>query len=221
MEMARRDEIYEAARLNRGVLFAIIGGVCVTALILLVLPLTQWLSQFHRNEQTPRSIEIVREPPDAIPPEPPKQEEEEKESEPPELENQLQQLDLNQLELALRPGIGDMSAGSLGIDGFALSGDISNEMDLFEVHELDRVPSKISAPKFIMPRELKESGARGRVELIVRISPRGKVTVLSVYRSDDPSLIPFARKYAEKILFEAPTKDGVPVAAKYRLPLRY
>lgn len=219
--MTRRNDIYEAARLNRGVLIAVVGGVIVTALILLVLPLTQWLSQFHRGDQTAHSIEIVREPPEALIPEPPDPKVEDEKEEPPELEDSLQEMDLNQLELALRPGMGDMNAGSLGVDGFALSADIDSEMQLFEVNELDRVPSKVSAPKFMMPRELKESGARGLVELIVRISPQGKVKVLDVYRSDDSSLVPFARKYAEKIVFESPTKNGVPVAAKYVLPLRY
>lgn len=215
-----RSPVYDAAPLSRGRIPALLGGLAVTLLILLVLPLTRLLNPPAPQQRTWHEIEIVRDPPEPPPPEPPAPEEHTA-AQQPELAGQPEPLDLSQLEIALRPGVGDALAGSISLHGFALAPTTSSELDIFEVSDLDRVPRVINRPRLVVPQELARDGIRGTVRLQVRIDPNGRVTVLGVESADHPRLIDFARRYAERCLFESPTRGGQKVSTRYTLPITY
>ncbi len=213
-------EVYDVPKLNRGMLIAVLGGVGVTVAILLVLPLTQWISDSVNRPELDRQVDIVREPPQPPPPDPPAEEKQDK-TEEPELDQQSEQLDLTQLQIAITPGMGDVAAGNFTVTGFAIGPDALGEMEIFDISDLDRIPQAVSYPKFVIPRELERDGIRGDIRLIVLITPDGKVHLAGVESTDHPRLVRHAKEFAEKIRYESPMRNGQKVATKFILPLKY
>lgn len=213
-------EVYDVPKLNHGMLFAILGGLGVTVLILLVLPLTQWISDSMKRPELERQVDIVREPPQPPPPEPTEQKEQEQ-TEELELEAQAEQVDLTQLQIAITPGMGDVEAGTFSVSGFAVGPDALQDMQIFDIADLDRIPQVMTSPKFVIPRELERAGIRGSVRLVVLITPEGKVLVAGVDSTDHPRLVEHARAFAEKIRYESPMRNGQKVTTKFILPLKY
>lgn len=213
-------EVYDVPKLNRGMLVAVLGGVGVTVIILLVLPLTQWLSDSMKRPEAERQVEIVREPPPPPPPEASAEKKQDKMDEP-ELQPSPEQLDLTQLQIAITPGMGEVTASNFSVTGFTLGPDAMADMQIFDIADLDRIPQAVSSPRFVLPRELEREGIRGNVRLVVLITPEGHVHVAGVESTDHPRLVEFARKFAEKIRYESPMRNGQKVTTKFILPLKY
>lgn len=197
--------------------FSFAGGLSMALLILLVLPITQMLSE----KGAPAASTIVMEsvsipPPPAPPPEPPPPEEELAEVDVPELEKELQPLDLSQLDVALNPGVGGALNMSNSLLGFGVTPDTIAQMDIFDLKDLDNDPKRIVAISPIYPYTFKRDKINGWIKLIIIIDERGKVIKADVESSSHRE---FEKPGIEAVLqwcFEPGTRDGKPVKVRKR-----
>ncbi len=194
-----------------------------TILLFGILPISQFLSVDPREDLQLRSVDIQIDPPPPPPPEPPPPEPEEQEQQVEDIQQPPQQLTLSQLETALNPGIGDALAGAFTLDTFSITGNISQEIEMFSISDLDRPPRRlrggISENDF--PLNFRTRNVKGIVRLTVMIDEQGNVTVLDVVEATHDEAVQPVRQAVSRWQFEPPTKDGKPVRAKYIQPLPY
>lgn len=232
--MSRRFS-YAGGNLQQGRLPPLLGALAATALVLILLPLTQTIGKREAPKLELRMVDTVLlpPPPPVVHPQPARQEDSQMKLNVPGMEAEMPDVALEPLEVNLQPGIGQVMAGVFqigefsgklsggGADGISMKPDVMDDLDIFEIGELDRRPRVISAPELIKPYELARDGISGRVRLKVLIEPSGRVRVLDVISADHPRLIRHARQFAEQCLYESPTRNGVPVAVAFILPISY
>ena len=204
------------------VLRVVLASMVATLAILAVLPITQAISGDPRDN-TIRSVDTAKlPPPEPPPPEPPPPPEEEEQEETPELEEPPPMLDLSQLESALNPGLGGAATAAFDLDAFSRGIDTGQELQIFDVMELDQTPRlrKRVLPEY--PTELRQRGITGSVTLQIIIDTDGSVTVDRVIDWEgDRAFIQPTRIALSKCQYEVPTKDGQPVRARYRVTIPY
>lgn len=201
----------------RIMLYAFLGPLAAFAL----LPFTQALSNLGQDRVELYSFDIAPPPPPPPPDieEPP--EEEVEQEPPPEMQQPPPPLSLSQLELALNPGIGDAMAATLGFGGFSVQPDALEEMQLFDVKDLDELPRPINRVPIETPPRFRQERISGLVRLEVMIDENGRTTVLSIVESSHSELEEPAREAAQKWTWTPPKKNGEPVRARYYFPLGF
>lgn len=213
---------YQVPKSNRYVIRIVIATILMTLAILAILPFTQALSGDPRD-RTLRSVDVANlPPPEPPPPEPPPPEEEEEEEETPELDEPPPMLDLSQLESALNPGLGGAATAAFDLDAFSSAINTGEELQIFDVIELDRTPRLIKRVLPEYPQELQVQGVTGSVSLVIIIDQKGEVTVESVADwSGSRKFIQPTRIALSRCRFEVPTKDGKPVRARYKITIPF
>lgn len=89
-------------------------------------------------------------------------------------------------------------------------------VDIFEVNELDFMPSLLRKPIFQFPKSLLRQGVRsGSVKVAIRVDRRGRVMILEVLKSSHPELITPACNAIEQAVYQRPMKDGRAVFMYY------
>jgi TonB family protein len=89
--------------------------------------------------------------------------------------------------------------------------------DAYRMHtlrELDQIPTPIAAPGPAYPRELKDKGVTGEVNVGFYIDETGAVRIPSVDAGEDPRLASLAIEALRQWRFEPPRSKGVPVLVK-------
>lgn len=213
---------YRVPSSNRYVIRIVLATVLMTLAILAILPFTQALSGDPRDKNI-RSVNVANlPPPEPPPPEPPPPPEEEEQEETPELEEPPPMLDLSQLESALNPGLGGAAIASFDLDAFSAGINAGDELQIFDVIELDRVPRLIKRVMPEYPTELLTRQIEGSVTLVIIIDTEGAVTVESVADWEgDRAFIQPTRIALSRCRFETPTKDGQPVVARYKITIPF
>lgn len=213
---------YQVPKSNRYVIRIVIATILMTLAILAILPFTQALSGDPRD-RTLRSVDVANlPPPEPPPPEPPPPEEEEEEEETPELDEPPPMLDLSQLESALNPGLGGAATAAFDLDAFSSAINTGEELQIFDVIELDRTPRLIKRVLPEYPQELQVQEVTGSVSLVIIIDQKGEVTVESVADwSGSRKFIQPTRIALSRCRFEVPTKDGKPVRARYKITIPF
>ncbi len=215
------NKVYRPPSLNKGPFLSFGGALILSALIFLALPLTQLLSSLNKPPGHQVMNEVSLPPPPAPPPEPPPEEEEEEEEEKPELQEEVQPLDLSQLDVALNPGVGDALNVGGAIAQFGVTPDTIQMMDIFELKDLDNNPRRLVAIPPIYPFQFKREGIEGWVKLVVIIDERGKVIRATIKESSHRE---FEKPSIESVLqwkFEPGTKNGKPVKVRRIQPLSF
>lgn len=197
----------------------VIGTILMTTGIFLLLPFTQWLSDRDRDITELRRVDTVIPPPPPPPPEPEPPEPEPEPDDAPDLQQDLQQVDLSQLEVALNPGTGGGWDSAFAPMDFG-SPDAVADM-IFEVSDLDRVPRVIRRGRLEYPFELRRSGIQGTVRLLVVIDTDGRVRVQEVLEATNRAFVRPAIEAAENSVYETPTRNGEPVRTRFVLPIRF
>lgn len=157
----------------------------------------------------PEIEEIEEEPP------PPEEEEEE----PEELEAEPPQLSLDQLDIALNPGTGGSLAGDFALPTIGTSQRDLGTEDFVDFSELDQIPRPIGVSGFNFPRRLLRKKVSGRIILLLKLSPEGKVLDVQVDSSNLPDFDGFVLGEVKRWKFTPPTLKGQPVKAQARLPI--
>lgn len=212
---------FQVPRSNSYVIRVLFVTVIATLLILGVLPFTQVLSGDPREKLRLVTIDAVIPPPEPPPPEPPPPPEEERQEEVRDLDMQPPPLTLSQLESSLNPGFGDGLFGGLGFDAFGMAPDVGQEVQMFEMSDLDRRPRRLATVMPQIPREVMAQGLTGQVRLRVMIDEEGNVSILEVVSATHREMIQPVRQALVRWRFEPPTRDGQPVRAAYVQPFDY
>jgi protein TonB len=163
--------------------------------------------------QAPEVEELPEEEP------PPPEEEEELRLE----EEEVPDLSLDQLDIALNVGSGGSLAGEFSMAGFgaaALStgNDLGND-EFVDFLELDRMPRPIGVTGFDFPRHLRRQKVRGRIVLLIKLDEKGQVLDVQLDSSDLPAFDDFVLSEVRRWRFTPPTRQGRPVKARARLPI--
>lgn len=91
-----------------------------------------------------------------------------------------------------------------------------SDLNLFDVAELDFSPSLIHVPAFRFPAKLSREGVHeGSVTLVVRVDPRGSVSVLEVSEASHEALIPAVMSAVVRARFQSPRREGKAVSMRY------
>jgi len=225
--MGRRSQRSVLARIVHGTLVVLGGFVCTLGLFL-VLPLLEAISAPPQSDLVLSSLETGELPPP--PPPPPEEEPEEKpeeaEEEPtPELTEQNQDLDLEQLALALNPSLDEAAFG--GDFAVALSANLgpkkadseSND-ELFSVADLDQKPRVVYQPGPALSPELRRK-APGTVTILFTVDEGGRVSDPIVQSASDPAFERSALAAVKQWKFEPGKKNGQPVRFRMRVPITF
>jgi len=198
------------------------GMLLCTGGVFFLLPFTQMIAGFGKKKPDYISVDVALQPPPPPPPDldlPPPPEEE---PPPPEMQEQMQQLSLSQLDVALNLGTGNAMAGAFSFEGFGLdASDTADDLQIFDIKDLDQVPRMIQQGQFVYPAELRRARVTGSVSLVVIIDERGGVTVEEVAEGRVRQFVDSATRFAETSRFEPPMKNGEPVRARYTFPVRF
>jgi protein TonB len=199
---------------------SVVVTLVITCALFVLLPFTQLIANLGKQKKDLVTVDVTIPPPPPPPPDPPV-EEEENEEPPPEMEKPVEQLSLSQMDLALNLGVGDAMSGAFAFGGFDSAPDAVSELDIFDVSDLDRAPSRLKTVPPAYPPELRRARITGEVVLLLLIDQNGRVTVEDVISSTAREFERAAIMAAEQCIFESPTKDGKAVKARYRMKVPF
>lgn len=217
--MARQVFKQKSARSDLVISLLVGGGIA--AGLFIAMALVQMISQEKPKEEEVADVFVLDTPPEVEEieeEEPPPPEEEEDE---PVLEEEAPQISLDQLEVALNPGVGGSLVGDFVMPTVQTSASDLDTADFVDFSDLDQTPRPSSRCSPDFPRRLKQKAANGRIVLLIKLDEEGQVVEAVVESSNLPEHEPFVLSafQSRKCRFTAPTKDGQPVRAQARLPI--
>ena len=199
----------------------VVLGVVASGLIFLAIPLTQIFTVYEDAPEQINTIEVALPPPPHTPDEPPPPLEPEQQKTPLELNKPPQKITLEQLNLALNPGIGASLTGDFALPNLDIQSSNLGTFDIFDLGDLDikPQPKKQASPQY--PSAARRRGQQGFAIAEFIIDTRGKVTDVTITQSSDPV---FNRPTIQAIRsweFAPGEKDGRKVKTRTRVKIPY
>lgn len=212
----------------RGLISLLLAAVATLALFL-ILPVMQTIGKPPARDLIVSSAGFGNEPPPPpVVEEEPPPEEEKVEEPPPELEPEAEPLDLQQLELALNPGLGGVAEGAFGSIQARLTGQIDQAAgaggdpgEVFSLADLDQRPRAIFQTPPQYPAEFRRRGVAGTVTIAFTVDVHGRVANPRVERSTNPAFESPALEAVRQWRFEPGTRKGQPVPFRMRIPITF
>jgi protein TonB len=196
-------------------------GVCAALLVFLAIPITQFMADIKRPPREIETIESVLPPPEppAIEDKPPP--EVEKTEPMPELSEPPPQLSLEQLEIALNPGMGADATGDFTLPVIETTQASLGTDEIFNFDDLDTKVRVMSQIPPVYPARMRSQGISGRVTIEVIVDREGRVK--------DPKIIESTRSEFEEPTinalmrwkFEPGIKNGTKVPSRVRYTIPY
>lgn len=189
------------------------GALLATVALFCVLPIINRIAggerQFNVIEMPDEFVEepeeVIEEPEE----EEPEEEEPEEEPPPPELQEEIQEISLEQLEAALSGGAGS-GAGPTEFTVKGLSAMAGAEINSLEMNDLGGKPRPRSDPQIeLTARERKVTPGRATVRFVV--DENGRVQNAKVHEATHPLLGKAALKAIKKVRYYPAKRDGKPV----------
>jgi protein TonB len=203
-----------------GHLLRIAGGLSLTLVFFLVLPLFETIGKPVEADTLVRSVDVASIPPPPAVEDKPKDDDKPPED-PPELDEAATPLDLSQLELALGPALsGDWLAGDFAVKlpGPATGGAAVDA--LFSLADLDQKPRAIYQPAPILTSQLRQK-APGTVQVLFIVDERGAVESPIVQAASDPAFGAPALAAVKQWRFEPGKRNGQAVRFRMRVPITF
>ncbi len=200
---------------------SLLFGCGVALFIMLLVPLTQIMQPERSRVESIEAVELAAPPPppplEDPPPPPPEQDP----PPPPELNTPPPMPTLDQLEVSLNPGTGDLSIGA----GLGMVVDFSTESvdqmeQLFGFGELDEIPRLVRKGRFHYPPNSPRGRGEAFVRLLVYVEKDGRVAVQKVIDFSHREFVDAAKRMAEGARFSIPMRQGQAVRSKYEWPIR-
>lgn len=208
------SDFFESPK-QRRLSWPIVGaGVGLTLIVFLLIPMTQVIRIEPPEEAPAERFGIYMPPPPPVPPAPPPPRKDEPDPEP-EPEALPPMPSLEQLELELQPGAGNLLEIGSGLD---LDFEVESGrtlLELFDFGDLDEIPRITQGGRVVYPPRLQRAGVEGFVRVLVIIEKDGSVGVSEVLDFSDPGFVPPAVRGAEASRFTPPQRLGEPVRARY------
>ena len=196
-----------------------LGSLGMTGALFVALPLTQWASDKELSVEASNVTTVAMTPPPPPPEfEPPKEEEVVEEDV--ELKQDLQQISLSQINMALNAGSGGMGASGFNINSFQLSDDFGDDL-IFEISDLDEKPTPLVRIAPAYPSKLKRAGIQGKVWLVFVVDERGNISNPRVLESAHPDFSKSAIEAINQWKFEPGKRGGKAVKTRVRIPLSF
>ena len=198
-----------------------LAAALVVALgVFMLLPLLQMITDRQDKDLMVRQIEVAN----LEPPPPPQMEEPEPEPEPePEEPPPPQQspLSIEQMELALNPGMGGFGGGDFEVNLNGVMGGSEESDAIFSLSDLDQKPRVVYQPAPIYPQELARKGMQGTVYVLFLVDKNGRTQDLKVQKSTHPAFNAPALKAVKQWKFEPGKRKGKPVQFRMRVPITF
>lgn len=220
-------------RAERGFLGRVLDGariVCVAVagagVFFMVLPVLQAVTGTPKADLLLTTLETAEAPPPTPPP--PEEEEapeEKPEEKPPELTETAPPLDLQRLETALDPGLGDGLGGdfvaALGSTVATAAAAATQDADaLFGSDDLDQKPRVVHQPSPTPTAETRKKSP-GKVVVVFVVERDGRVAEPVVKSATDPVFERPALAAIRQWRFEPGKRQGKPVRFRMRVPLTF
>lgn len=189
-------------------------AICLTAVLFMLLPLIQAISQTDTSELDRQVLAVSVEEPPPPPPEPDEPEEEPDEPPPPvESSDDAPPISLDALNSLI-----DGAGGSFGAGGVNV-GDLLNEFgskiggdDSFSLDDIDQPPVERVV---VNPRPSDEARRKGgTVSLIFTVDERGRVLNPRIGRSTNPDLNRASLEAIRQWVFDPGRRQGEPVVTR-------
>ncbi len=200
--------------------FVFLGAAALTLAVFLVLPLTQMVSARRDAVMTLRPAEVSALEPEAesdLPP-PPPSEDTPPEEPPPSLADAAPPLNLS-VNLDVAFGSGGAMAAAAGL--FDQAASAAGGLDAFSVADLERRPELLGAVPPTYPDALRKARVEGSVTLVFVLDESGRVTDPRVESSTHAEFEAPALEAIRKWKYKPGIKDGQPVPAFLRQPIRF
>jgi protein TonB len=199
----------------------VFGGATCTAVLFFVLPLIQAITAQETDELLLMQVDAATLPPPVVSDaEQPEEEEQEEEQPPPELVDAPEDLTLEQLELALDPGLGEgWATADFTIDLRSIVKSDDDLDELFSLADLDQEPRVISQVQPVRTGKLRTR--EGTVHVIFIVDERGRVESPKVWKTTDPIFVSAALAALKKWKFEPGQRGGKPVKSRMRIPITF
>lgn len=215
------NKVFRAFKWTFHHLWVVTGAFMFTLGFFLVLPLMQTIAHPPASAVTISKIDSVIEPPPPPPPPEEEKKEEEPEPPPPELQEEPQQIDLQALEMALNPTLGDgWFSAETAVNLNAAAAESESLGALFSLDDLDQQPRVIYQPSPNLTAQLRKK-APGTVYIIFIVDERGKVDSPIVQSSTDPIFEAPALAAIKQWKFEPGKRQGNPVRFRMRIPITF
>jgi periplasmic protein TonB len=200
---------------NRKNRTAVVSAILISLALFLILPITQWTGAPSKPIKT---LSLSSAPPPAPAQEPPPPEELPEVAQEPEATEPPPPLTLSQLQLAMNPGLGAMSATDFSFNwdsGVALE----DQLKAFEVADLDQPPKAIYQPQPDYPYSMQRAGIEGVVQLVMKIGTDGRPLELTANCPEHPQLEKLTLDVARRWRFEPGTVNGRQIQYWIRMPV--
>jgi protein TonB len=210
-------KVFTPPPLTGNLAFPLFAALAMTAFLYFVLPLTQMLSPSGRTRLILTRVDVSLPPPPPPPPKPPPPPEEKKEEPKPELREQPRPLTLNQIEMALNPGVGGALQADFSLDFARMDAlpDTLAEMRIFELAEVDRTPQAMRTVPPQYPPRLQAERVAGTVIVEFVVDENGLVRQPKLRRgAPQPEFNRAALAALEQYRFSPGLKDGQPVRVR-------
>ena len=205
-------------------LVATCGAMLMMLACFLLLPVLQAISA-----TVPKDLELREVDTAALPPPPPPIEEEKQEekppedAKPPEMSEAAQPLSLDQLEIALNPGMGggDVAGDyTIKIQGLAAAGGGKDGDDLFSLADLDQKPRVLFQQQPTLNAQLRKR-MPATVNIVFEVDENGRVDKPAVQTSSDAAFEAVALAAIKQWKFEPGKRAGKPVRFRMRQPMTF
>lgn len=199
-----------------------IGASLVTLVFFLILPLMQTIAKSPELDMVVQNVDVAEVPPPPAIEEEKPQEQPQEELKPELSEVNDQQLSLDELSLALNPGLSDgMLQGDFTIAiKKAAEGGNANIDELFSVADLDQKPRAIYQPAPVMTKEMRKAGA-ATVYVVFIVDQEGKVQEPKVQSTTNPIFDRSAVNAVKQWKFEPGKNNGKAVRFRMRVPVTF
>lgn len=215
-------EIYQTTKAKSNPLLSWLLGGVFTFVVFLLVPVTQFIADATKPVKSFETRQASLPPPEEFEFEEEEIEDEEEEEEPPELEEEPPKLTLDQLELALNPGMGGDLTGDFAMPGFSASESDLNLDDIFDLADLDQQPKKVSGAMPKYPKRLHRRNIEGYVNVLFIVDQNGDVTHIKIAKATHEEFGEAIIKAFKQWKFEPGVKNGqnVRTRMKVRFPFR-
>jgi protein TonB len=195
------------------------GAILFTLGYFIVLPLLGALGHPPEEQLELRSLDVIE---DAPPPPPEVAPEENREEQAkPELNTDINPLDLSDLESALTATAGGDGAGfALDLGKYVRSMGAKTD-GIFSMAELDQKPQATYQPAPTYPPELQRQRIGGTVTILFVVGAAGTVEDAKVESSPHPTLEREALAAVRKWRFDPGRRGGKPVPFRMRVPITF
>jgi protein TonB len=197
----------------------ILISLLVTVSIFVLIPIMQFIAigqQGPREESVETFALLAPEPPPPEEPPPPDEPPPELEEEPPP----PPKLTLEQIELSLNPGAGDLG-GDFSMPGFNTDQDSLGTLDIFSIEDLDDVPKVLSQIAPMYPLRLRQSKVQGRAVIMFVVDTSGRVIDAQVESATHAEFGDSALRAISKWRFEPGQREGQAVKFRMRIPIPF